>query len=438
MLFIYCSSSKLSRKRKGSSKNWSNKKKRTSSKGGERKKCDLDMDISITDQVLKKQSQFDSKGEKSILREGKKEIADLEISNPNPIFNSTRKSIEAEENELIYNEAENDQIVGLVKNGIFDDEMLIDQDENVLEMSNTCPVVVALVGQKTKDSLKRETGNPDLEMSNVISPVFESTKSREKKNEKGLGLSVNKDSSYLIPPRPPNNTLNNSNAKVNDDSPKAVVVTKVTRNRFFKTSEKSKGPSKSFRNEPPPPKRSRDGEPKKGDVDQIVKKKSNPKGKKSILRVEKKKTDLEISIPSPTFNSTRKSIQTEQNELEMFNTGPSDGPLVTRKNKPSPTPVGLRKRSLTKKFVESPISTAIVTTIQETQDPPAPANNTPNNSDQKENKSPKALAVTKPTQNRFFKTYGKNKSTSNFFVRPASSNIGDDKQKKFDIFDPVR
>ena len=87
----------MSRKRKKTTKHWSNKKKRSSSKGGERKKGDLDMDISITEQVMKKQ--LDSKGEKSILREEKRE-PDLEISNPSPIFNSTRKSFEAEENEL--------------------------------------------------------------------------------------------------------------------------------------------------------------------------------------------------------------------------------------------------------------------------------------------------------------------------------------------------
>ena len=50
----------------------------------------------------------------------------------------------------------------------------------------------------------------------------------------------------------------------------------------------------------------------------------------------------------------------------------------------------------------------------------------------------KANQFTQPTQKRFFKTYEKNKGPSSFFVKPAVSDMGDDKKKKFDIFDPVR
>ena len=67
-----------------------------------------------------------------------------------------------------------------------------------------------------------------------------------------------------------------------------------------------------------------------------------------------------------------------------------------------------------------------------------PLFHTPNGRSVQANKSPKALAVTKPMQNRFFKTYEKSKGPVKSFVRPASSNAGDDKHKKFDIFDPVR
>ena len=106
--------------------------------------------------------------------------------------------------------------------------------------------VVALVGQKTKDSFKRETGPPDLDdLSNVVSPVNKSSKSSEKKKKKGLSISGNKDSSYLVPPRPPNNTLNTSNFQ-EIVSPNALVVTKPTQKRFFKTYEKNKGPSSFF------------------------------------------------------------------------------------------------------------------------------------------------------------------------------------------------
>ena len=288
----------MSRKRKKTTKHWSNKKKRSSSKGGERKKGDLDMDISITEQVMKKQ--LDSKGEKSILREEKRE-PDLEISNPSPIFNSTRKSFEAKENEL-----ENHSDVTSKKNPLAttknkpstkvveksltkkiveppistaivttiqetqdsDIGVAIDQNEpnkqpvkETLESPNhsiTSSIksqelledneiaVVALVGQKTKDSFKRETGPPDLDdLSNVVSPVNKSSKSSEKKKKKGLSISGNKDSSYLVPPRPPNNTLNTSNFQ-EIVSPNALVVTKPTQKRFFKTYEKNKGPSSFF------------------------------------------------------------------------------------------------------------------------------------------------------------------------------------------------
>ena len=255
-------------------------------------------DISITEQVMKKQ--LDSKGEKSILREEKRE-PDLEISNPSPIFNSTRKSFEAEENEL-----ENHSDVTSKKNPLAtiknkpstkvveksltkkiveppistaivttiqetqdsDIGVAIDQNEpnkqpvkETLESPNhsiTSSIksqelledneiaVVALVGQKTKDSFKRETGPPDLDdLSNVVSPVNKSSKSSEKKKKKGLSISGNKDSSYLVPPRPPNNTLNTSNFQ-EIVSPNALVVTKPTQKRFFKTYEKNKGPSSFF------------------------------------------------------------------------------------------------------------------------------------------------------------------------------------------------
>ena len=105
----------------------------------------------------------------------------------------------------------------------------------------------------------------------------------------------------------------------------------------------------SFQNEPPPPKRSKGEKRQKGDVDmnisitdQVVKNHSDLYREKSILRVENKETDLvEMENGGPTFNwkmenskwNPWKSILTEQNEIE-------------------------------------PISTAIVTTIQETQDSP--------------------------------------------------------------------
>ena len=120
----------MSRKRKKTTKHWSNKKKRSSSKGGERKKGDLDMDISITEQVMKKQ--LDSKGEKSIPREEKRE-PDLEISNPSAIFNSTRKSFEAKENEL-----ENHSDVTSKKNPLaLEDPKYGEQESKILHLEET-------------------------------------------------------------------------------------------------------------------------------------------------------------------------------------------------------------------------------------------------------------------------------------------------------------
>ena len=217
-------------------------------------------------------------------------VTDQDI--PSPIFNSTRTSFEAEENELenplatrknkpstkvveksltkkIVEPPISTAIVTTIQETQDSDiGVAIDQNEpnkqpvkETLESPNhsiTSSIksqelledneiaVVALVGQKTKDSFKRETGPPDLDdLSNVVSPVNKSSKSSEKKKKKGLSISGNKDSSYLVPPRPPNNTLNTSNFQ-EIVSPNALVVTKPTQKRFFKTYEKNKGPSSFF------------------------------------------------------------------------------------------------------------------------------------------------------------------------------------------------